>query len=52
MLQDQNSINNPKIIKNLWATKQRKIFELYLNKISSPTGKYINKINNYIFIII
>lgn len=40
MLQDQNSINNPKILKNLWASKQRKIIELYMNKISSLTGKY------------
>lgn len=40
MLQDQNNSNNPKIINNLWASKQRKIFELYMNKISSLTGTY------------
>jgi len=38
MLQDQNCYNNPRILNNLWSLKQKKIFELYMNKISPLTG--------------
>ncbi|KAG4093041.1 chelatase [Neocallimastix lanati (nom. inval.)] len=40
MLQDQNCYNNPRILNNLWSLKQKKIFELYMNKISPLTAPH------------